>query len=204
MRTKLYALIATIALILSACASTIDTKKLQNGDLIFQTFPSDQSDAIHIATNSKFSHVGIVLEKDGKLRVYEAISPVQITEINSYLNRGARPYFQVMRLKNASEVLTPEVIAKMQKIAESHLGKPYDIMFSMDEEKMYCSEYVWKIYKEATGLEIGKLRKLRDFDLNSPTVQQIMKERYGRNIPYDSLMIAPSEMYNSELLEEVE
>jgi len=34
-------------------------------------------------------------------------------------------------------------------------------------------------------------------------VQYIMKERYGKNIPYDEKMISPGDMYNSTLLEEI-
>jgi len=64
------------------------SKELQNGDLIFHTSQSSQSQAIQIATNSKYSHMGIIY-KDGKeYFVYEAIQPVQITKLDDWINRG--------------------------------------------------------------------------------------------------------------------
>ena len=35
-------------------------KKIKNGDIIFQTSKSSQSKAIQLATNSKYSHMGII------------------------------------------------------------------------------------------------------------------------------------------------
>ena len=66
---------------------------------------------------------------------------------------------------------------------------------------MYCSEFVWKLYNHALGIDIGKLRPLKDFDLTHPAVKDIMKKRYGKNIPYNENMISPGDMYDSDLLE---
>jgi hypothetical protein len=63
---------------------------------------------------------------------------------------------------------------------------------------------VWKIYKEATGIEIGGLKTLKDFDLSSNLVQSIMEERYGNNIPLNEDVISPAGMFNSEKLVLVE
>ncbi len=197
----IFALVVTV---LSACSNNnTELDKLKSGDLIFQTSNSRQSVPIQMATHSEYSHLGMVFEKEGELFVYEAVQPVQIVDIKTYINRGNGGNYVVKRLKNADKVLTDEVLANMEKIAKSHLGKNYDIYFNWSDSKMYCSEYVWKIYKRATGLEIGKLRHLEDFDLSSRTVKRIMKERYGNNIPYKEKMISPGDMFNSELLEEV-
>ncbi len=191
-------------LLISACTKDgVELEKLKSGDLIFQTSDSRQSVPIQLATKSKYSHLGMVFELGGELYVYEAVQPVQIIDIGTYIRRGTGGHYVVKRLKNADEVLTEEVLLKMKKLARSHLGKNYDIYFNWGDKTMYCSEYVWKIYKQATGLEIGELRPLEDFDLSSKTVQRIMKERYGSNIPYKEKMISPGDMYNSELLVEV-
>jgi hypothetical protein len=62
---------------------------------------------------------------------------------------------------------------------------------------------IWKIYKEALNLEIGKLQKITDFDLSHPLVKAKLKERYGNNIPLDEPAISPANMFNSDLLETV-
>lgn len=71
-------------------------------------------------------------------------------------------------------------------------------------QDIYCSELIWKIYKEGTGIEIGNLEQLKDFDLNHPIVKAKLKERYGNNIPKNEKVISPSAMFNSELLYTVE
>jgi hypothetical protein len=96
--------------------------------------------------------------------------------------------------------LTKEVLEKMKTYGEQFQGKNYDIYFSWSDEKIYCSELIWKIYKEATGLEVGKLEKLKDFDLTSFEVKQKMEERYGTNIPLEENVISPISIYESDLL----
>jgi uncharacterized protein YycO len=91
----------------------------------------------------------------------------------------------------------------MKKYGQKYMGKNYDSYFEGSDKRIYCSELVWKIYKGALGLEIGKLQKLSDFDLSSPAVKAKLKERYGTNIPREELVISPGEMFESELLETV-
>lgn len=178
----------------------INQKPFQDGDIIFQTSKSNQSKAIQLATNSKYSHMGIVYIIDGNIMVYEAVQPVKLTPINKWIKRGKDGDYVLKRLKNSSEILTQEVKKEMKSLGEKYMGKNYDIHFDWSDDKIYCSELVWKIYKEATGVEIGKLQTLSEFDLSSPIVKQKMKERYGDNIPLDEVVISPVAMFDSEKL----
>ena len=181
----------------------IDQKEIQNGDLIFQTSNSQQSKAIQLATNSIYSHCGIIFQEDNKYYVLEAVQPVKRTTLEKWIARGKDRKYVIKRLKNASQVLTPEIIENMKKVGDEFRGKNYDLTFEWSDDKMYCSELIWKIYQRATGLEIGELQHLRDFDLSSQVVKQKMNERYGPNIPLDEIVISPSAIFNSELLETV-
>jgi uncharacterized protein YycO len=49
----------------------------------------------------------------------------------------------------------------MQKEGEKLRGKKYDIYFGWDDQRIYCSELVWKIYKRGANIEIGKLQRLK-------------------------------------------
>jgi hypothetical protein len=60
------------------------------------------------------------------------------------------------------------------------------------------------MYKEATGIEIGKLEQLSDFDLSNEIVKAKMIERYGDNIPMDEKVISPAAMFNSNKLITIE
>lgn len=180
------------------------SKHLENGDIIFQTSKSSQSKAIQLATNSKYSHMGIIYEDEGHFFVYEAVQPVKLTPLKNWITRGENGHYVIKRLKNADQVLTNSVLTKMKKVGEQFKGKPYDIYFEWSDDKIYCSELVWKIYKQAADVEIGQLEQLSDFDLTNEIVQTKMKERYGDNIPLDEKVISPAAMFNSDKLITIE
>jgi len=179
-------------------------QKLKNGDIIFQTSKSSQSKAIQLATNSKYSHMGIIYENEGQYFVYEAVQPVKLTPLTDWINRGENGHYVIKRLENADQVLTSSTLTKMKEIGEQFKGKPYDIYFEWSDDKIYCSELVWKMYKQATNIEIGRLEQLSDFDLSNEIVKAKMKERYGNNIPMDEKVISPAAMFNSDKLITIE
>jgi len=51
---------------------TVDNSGFHNGDIIFQTSRSSQSKAIQLATNSKYSHMGIIYELMGSFMFTKA------------------------------------------------------------------------------------------------------------------------------------
>jgi uncharacterized protein YycO len=177
-----------------------DQDEIQNGDLIFQTSLSEQSKAIQLATKSEYSHCGIIFKEGNDYYVFEAIQPVKRTPLDKWIARGKDSEYVIKRLKNAEQVLTPTTISKMKQVGEEFRGKNYDLTFEWSDDKIYCSELIWKIYQRATGIEIGKLEKLSDFDLTSDAVKKKMKERYGNKIPLNEIVISPASIFNSELL----
>ena len=175
----------------------------QEGDIIFQTSVGSLSSAIQIATHSQYSHVGIIFKQGNQLMVLEAIQPVQVTPLQAWIERGKGEHYVVKRLKNVNKILNKNVLEKMKSIGKRYLGKDYDIYFEWTDERFYCSELVWKIYQEATGIEIGQLKALKDFDLTSETVRKKLREHYGNQIPYNEKIISPDAMFQSDLLEVV-
>jgi len=174
--------------------------EIQNGDIIFQISKSSQSEAIQIATKSKYSHMGIIYKKGNEYFVFEASKKVKLTPIKSWINQGVNKHFVIKRLINSEEVITPSVLKRMKSEGEKYSGKDYDKYFEWSDSKIYCSELVWKIYKEAANVEIGELKELRDFNLDNKSVKNKLKERYGNNIPLNEKVISPESMYNSDKL----
>jgi hypothetical protein len=177
--------------------------QLQEGDIIFQTTYSHQSQAIQMATHSKYSHVGILFRKEGRWFVYEAIQPVVATPLVEFIRHGTGGQFVVKRLKDSEKLLTDAIKAKMREEALEHLGKDYDIYLAWDDTQMYCSELVWKIYQRALDVEIGEPLPLSNYDLSHDIVNAQLKARFGSTIPMDELMISPGAMFESEELETV-
>jgi hypothetical protein len=174
-----------------------------NGDIIFQTSESAQCEAVRIATNSKFSHCGIIFIEDNKAYVYEAVQPVKKTLLREWIKHGKDDKYVVKRLKNHDIKLSKEVLTKMIKDGKNYINKDYDLYFEWSDDRIYCSELVWKIYEKGAGIELCDLKKLKDFNLNHPLVQEIMKQRFGNDIPLDEKVVAPSQLYESDLLETI-
>jgi len=175
-----------------------------NGDLVFQSMgSSSQGKAIQLATRSPYSHMGMIFIKGGDYFVLEAVGPVKYTPLKTWIRQGEGGHYVVRRLKDAERILTAEAAAKLKKEAGKYLGKPYDHYFGWSDKRIYCSELVWKIYRNALGIEIGKPTKLREFDLSHPLVKAKLEERYGGGVPLDEPVISPGQMFRSEMLETV-
>lgn len=179
-----------------------EKNKIHNGDLIFQVSQSPQSKAIRLATGSKYTHMGILYKQNDQWQVLEAAKKVELTPFDQWIKKGKNNDYVVKRLKNAESRLTDQDLKSMKKLGQQYLGRSYDLYFQWSDDKMYCSELVWKLYNTA-GIKIGRLQQLGTFDLSEPEVRNKLKERYGKNIPKDEKVIAPSAMFESDKLENV-
>lgn len=175
-------------------------EKLENGDLLFQSTHSRQSRAIEAATHSPFSHVGMLVYVKDKPYVFEAVGPVKLTPLQEWIEQGRDERFAAKRLKSA---LSEGEIQKLIGAGKKYLGLPYDLYFEWSDKKIYCSELVWKVYRDALALEISPLKNLGDYDLEAPVVKDLLRERYGDLIPHSEPVVAPSDLYESKLLKSV-
>jgi len=135
--------------------------------------------------------------------VFEGVQPVKKTPLTEWIKRGQHNIVVSKRLKNADQLLTPSVKNRMKTEANKFIGKNYDLTFEWDDERIYCSELVYKIYKRGAGIEVGKLQKLSEFDLSNPIVKAKLVERYGTKIPLDEPVISPGAIFTDTNLLEV-
>lgn len=174
--------------------------ELRNGDIIFHRSQSSQSSAIQLATGSDYTHVGMIIHRNNQPYVIEAVQPVKETPLRKWIQGGLKSHYVVKRLKNADTLLTLDIQSKLDQEASRYLGKNYDWKFGWSDDEIYCSELVWKVYQRALGIELCPPKKLADYDLSSPTVKQEMARRYGNAIPFDEPIVAPSDLFDSNLL----
>lgn len=186
--------------LLFSVASPADAYTPKEGDIVFQASRSSQSLAIQTATSSPYSHVGVVLFRKGRPYVLEAVQPVRFTPLQAWLDHGENGHYVVKRTKLP---LTQAAIAQLHWHAKDYLGKPYDLTFEWSDDRIYCSELVWKLYKQAANIELAALSKLGSFKLDAPVVQQKLKARYGDHIPLDEPVISPAAIFDSPQLETV-
>jgi hypothetical protein len=161
-------------LLLSFCACS--QTELKDGDILFQSSTSSQSKAIEIATNSPYSHCGILFFENVEPYVYEAVQPVGKRRLEDWIASGVGGKYEVKRLKDASR-LTPENIKAMKQFAASQFGKNYYGVFNWSDKEMYCSELVWKVYNEKLGVKLAKPLSLKDFNIDAIEVRRIMQKR---------------------------
>ncbi len=186
-----------IIILFCSCNREIDESKFLSGDVIFQESESSQSKAIQLATKSKYSHCGIIYKKNGQTYVLEAVQPVKLTTLKTWINKGKNNHYV---LKRFSKPLNESQINSMIKTGQKMIGKPYDLWFNWSDENIYCSELVWKIYSEGVGIKLSELEKLGQFNFNSKEVMNKLNERYGKTIPLEESVVSPAALFNSNLL----
>ncbi len=173
---------------------------LHEGDLIFHSSLSAQSQAIRLATHSPYSHCGLLYKKDGEWQVFEAVQPVKLTPLARWVARGQGQHFVVKRLRDAATTLTPSALASLRAASQPLLGRDYDLAFSWSDKQIYCSELIWKVYDRGLHRQLGRLQQLRDFDLSHPVVQAKLRERYGTQLPLSEPVISPASIFRSPVL----
>lgn len=204
MKTNLIIFSLLLQLIISSCSAQSDSTKYHNGDIIFQTTSSSQCKAVQLATHSVYSHCGMLYFKDNQWFVFEAIGPVKFTPLTEFIEGGEGKHYVIKRVKNISQNEWKTKTETIKTFVNKELGKPYDLYFNWDDSKIYCSELVWKLYKTAFNIEVGKLQLMKDFDLSHPAVKAKLKERYGNNIPLNEQVISPARIFESDLLALIE
>jgi hypothetical protein len=174
-----------LGILLYGCSAVPRDYAVQEGDIVFQPLPqSGLVDAIEGVSLSIYSHCGIVERKDGDWYVIEAIGPVRETPLGDWIDRGRGHYFDAFRLTSDLQPKVPAILAA----ARGYLGRPYDIHYSFDDERIYCSELVFKAVKTATGHQLGKVERLGD--LNWQPHEAFIRSIEGI-IPEDREMITP-------------
>ncbi|MFI5203811.1 MAG: YiiX/YebB-like N1pC/P60 family cysteine hydrolase [Flavobacteriales bacterium] len=175
----------------------------QMGDIIFQTTSGKFMLPIQQATGSDFTHCGLVaVGKNGNVFVIEAYDSVMRTPIDAWVKRGVNGKFAVLRLKQRNMRMSESAQVKLKHQAKTYLGLPYDSYYGWGDDKMYCSELVYKLMN-AAGIVLCKQRALKDYDLSSAQVKKALQQVYKGNVPYSEQMVAPADIMGSTELETI-
>ena len=184
--------------------------QLQEGDLLFQDLDSSPlCNAIELVTpgykEANFSHIGLIVSDNGKLKVLEAIPPkVILTEIDDFLIRSkdkyGNPKVIVGRLKDEYK----NTIQKAVEFANKKIGVEYDDVFIMNNSSYYCSELIYEAFLEN---RIFKLQPMTFLHPETKDTLQAWKDYYSAlevKIPQNKLGINPGIMSLSNKIEIVQ
>jgi hypothetical protein len=168
----------------------------QEGDIFFQSFPHNElTDTIEGVTQSPRSHCGILRKHGEGWVIMEAIQPVCETPLADWVRRGRDGKYEVFRLKEPFREKIPGMIAA----AQTYLGRPYDIRYRFDDEQIYCSELVFKSFRDAGGGALGRVQALGD--LNWKPHAAYIRKLEGGGLPLERKMITPRAVSEAEQLE---
>lgn len=165
-----------------------DSVKLKEGDLVFRLGTSFESEMVVAADrNGLYSHCGIVVDSAGVMMIVHAVpdeldSPEDIERVKM---DDPDVFFRADRAKAGAVCRVDDSIAAhraAQSAKAAYLRRtPFDNNFDdKDTTKLYCSELVWRSFKNA------------GYDL-------VGSERYSYNaivMSFDNC-IMPSQIYNS-------
>lgn len=144
-------------------------------DIVFQTSNSRQSKAIEKATDSNITHMWILVKHNWKMMVLEASSTVKFTDFEEWKSRWRWWDIYVKRLWWISD----EKIQKVLNEAKKYTWKRYDTLFQMDSNQIYCSELIYKAFKDWAWIEIWNTQKIWDLNFSSIDVQTLFIKRLG-------------------------
>jgi Permuted papain-like amidase enzyme, YaeF/YiiX, C92 family len=178
--------------------SQLLTYKPRDGDILFQSLPHGELvDAIEGITGSEWSHCGVVMRKGNSWIVVEAIGIVRETPLYLWIPRGRGGRFVAYRPARNENGDT----SSLRNALTGFIGRPYDFCDAPGDTEIYCSELVFKAYRNAYGLELGKWQRLGD--LNWKPFESFIRKMEGGSLPLTRPMITPAALAKSSSLSRV-
>jgi len=206
---KLKYIILIFLFLFCTCTASDKNFRFQTGDLLFRVDKSSELDeAIAEVTSGEshihYTHVGIVLVENDTVFVIEATSPeVCKTLLDTFLLRSAsleeKPLVSVGRLKKEYRKTIPQAIVRAKK----RLGKPYDYVYSPDNDAYYCSELVTLsfLYKKNMPVFEPVSMNFRDAEGNLPAYWIEHFKKYNAAIPENCPGSNPGDLSKSDKIE---
>ena len=188
-----------LVLTLLIAASSIFAKaqiEVLEGDLFFAysstTGKAISEATVHDATALPIYHVAIATWVDGKLYALEAIDDgVVLTPYDKFCERTiSKGGMLIGRLRDRSG------IDQSVSNAMEHLGKPYDNLFMIDAQEIYCSELVQLSYVNGKGQRLFPLVNMSFHDAQGRIIDYWRKHyaKHGMAVPEGALGTNPAQI----------
>ncbi len=166
MKKLIYIASALLLAIGAITAFNLKTLEVKEGDVIFQISQSAQSKYIAAATKSVYTHCGIIVFKDEQPYVLEASNVVKLTPLEEWIEKGMFNHCKVF------SVFEEPVKIRYGK----YLNKKYDLAFSFDNDKYYCSELVYDIYLNQFDTKLAEPKQIKEYVISG--MDEIMAKRH--------------------------
>lgn len=193
-------------LTLLIAASSIFAKaqiEVLEGDLFFayssSTGKAISEATVHDATALPIYHVAIATWVNGKLYALEAIDEgVVLTPYDKFCERTiSKGGMLIGRLRDRSG------IDQSVSNAMEHLGKPYDNLYMIDTQEIYCSELVQLSYVNGKGQRLFPLVNMSFHDAQGRIIDYWRKHyaKHGMAVPEGALGTNPAQIASDPAVE---
>ena len=155
---KKYLILIVVFTLFKSCSS-LNYNFLKNGDLLFVTAQQENlSGAINRVTQTKktenYDHIGIVEKTKTSIFVLHAAPKggSQKELLTDFMKNQTENNSEVYvyRLKKDDQNAVPKALEK----ANSLLGKPYNFTYVLNDETLYCSDFIERIFRENQIFEL--------------------------------------------------
>ena len=151
-----------------------------------------------------YSHVGLVLHRDGKPYVFEAIATVRYTPLAHWTARGTGGDYVVKRLTAPLTTPSRRRAARRLRRTKNTCRQAELTTCTSNGPTRSTANLLLRAGLGGAGTARGiaswnssARQKLREFDLSDPVVKAKMRERYGEDVPLDEPVISPAAMFDS-------
>lgn len=172
--------------------ASLRSSDLKVGDILLQPLHCWACNLIEAQTQSEFSHIGVVShisQKEKKVFVAEAFMKVREIEFNEFNKKTQKG----LSLK----VYRPGYVAidfrKTFKSTFENLA--YDSGFLWDDEKIYCSELLYKLFRDS-NMKVPEALPMK-FDVN----REHWEKYFKGHVPEGEIGISPADFDDESLYE---
>ncbi len=167
---------------------------LEIGDVILQPLHCRICSVIENETQSIYSHIGVVIKKNPIL-VAEAFQEVRVVSLQEFLSK-------TQRNQDVKVIRNPEFqyIDKDQFLNDFYhhfFGLPYDSKFLWSNNKLYCSELIYKLFK------FYNISQPEPKIMSFSREKEFWEQYFEGNIPSRQLGISPASYDLSPYFKEV-
>lgn len=139
---------------------------LKEGDVLFISINAFLYIQVALGTGSWSSHTGFAIKEQNQWLIVESKVPfVTKTPLRKFLSRTCNGEVMVRRLKQAP---TDVEIKNLKTAAEKRMGAIYHLGFKYNSDRQFCSKFIHQVFKEALGVELGKIQTLEQLLEENP------------------------------------
>lgn len=156
--------VSSLLLTLSLNASSLKpnpqeiSKNFKTGDIIFRKEDSFLSDKFEKMDGRGYSHIGIIYFKDKKAHVLHIERTKDTNDLKVDSLKKFLKYAQKYKVLRAKTTINQSILNRqIKKLIKQN--PPFDMNFdTKSDDKLYCTELIYKLYKKHFSLDLSKER----------------------------------------------